>query len=295
MRNTYIIHEGQVDPLTKKKICIFAHYSSDKTIRDSDLYWVKSLFKWDCAVFFVSSVEQLKQKELEKISPYVAKVIVRPDHGYDFGSYCIGFDLAQEYTHAEYLVIMNDSCFGPVNSLNYLDSLLPKTDYELLANSDFRIGTDYILQSFFYVWRYSQKSIENLKSFFQNWDLSWNKFQVGEKGEWGMTVFFKAKGYHFNILCPLTKLEEKAGFFGNDAYLPFWHLSLTHFYTPFLKKIIFKKYYENNNNPFANIYYPILERHNAFFEEKHLSIIAALNPDLVPIIKKEIYHHEEIS
>ena len=132
-KKNYIEYQGDINPVDHKKICVFSHYDTDKIISESALYWCKSLLEWDVAIIFVSTCENLSQTEIDKLKPYVAKIIIRPNQGYDFGGYCIGHIIAQQYRHHDYFILMNDSCFGPLYNLNTLDIHLPKGHLKFLA------------------------------------------------------------------------------------------------------------------------------------------------------------------
>lgn len=280
-RQKYTVYLGDTIPFHHKKICIFAHHDANKKIADYVVYWCKSLFEWDCSVIFVSSCEYLSDEEMKKIKPYVSQIIVRANQGYDFGSYYIGFNQSQKYSHFEHLVIMNDSCFGPVHPLRSITPYLPKGN-EVLGNSDY--APDLHLQSFFFLFQNNNSTITSLKRFFNELIFTENKYKYEAK----FSMFLKLHGYNLKTICPLRSIETIAGFLGMDAFLPFWHITITNFPTPFLKRILFKKRYLTNPLALKN-YVNCLENHNAYFEEKDLELIQKINPVLAEIIKEEMF------
>lgn len=135
-RNNFVEYKGEVELLKHKKVCIFAHYDANKKIADYVVHWSKSLLDWDCGIIFISSCEALSQEEINKVKPYVSKIIVRPNHGYDFGSYCVGVYEAKKYDHMDYIVLINDSMFGPFYSLNRLHETLLDEGHDFFAILD---------------------------------------------------------------------------------------------------------------------------------------------------------------
>ena len=294
-KHTYTEYDGNVDPLQHKKICVFAHYDVHKRIADYVVYWCKSLLEWDCAVIFVSTCETLSQGEINKIRPYVSMIIVRPNQGYDFGSYCVGFQKVKQFSHFEYFMIMNDSCFGPVHNLNKLDAFLSKSEDEVLGNSDFHFGDALCIQSFFYLFRYSDKVLDKVEFFLNQFVFTNNIHMIGAKCEVGFNNYLLACRFYVKLIVPLKEVELISTFTGMDAYLPFWRISIINFPTPFLKRIVFKKHYGKkeplltSGNGFRNAYWDILTRYNAFFEEKDLLLMDQINWDLSQIIRKEMF------
>ena len=142
---------GHVNPALHKKIAILAHCDHKNRIADYIIHMCKSLLEWDCAVILISVNPTLPQKEIEKVKSFTSHIITRPNTGYDFGSYCIGYHIAQSYNF-EYLLFINDSVFGPLYSFKHLDNHLSES-WDAFGIMDHLWRNTHYLNSYFWLMR----------------------------------------------------------------------------------------------------------------------------------------------
>lgn len=104
----------------RKRICLFAGYSSYEVIEDYVVYLIEKL-SLISDVYYLSD-NDLKEEEKDKLLPY-AKGVYSKEHGkYDFGSwqeliYILGWDKLAEYDE---LILTNDSIIGPLYNIQIL-------------------------------------------------------------------------------------------------------------------------------------------------------------------------------
>jgi len=110
----FFIAKGEGKHMAVKRICLFAGYSSQNTIEDYVIHYIKNLTPF--ADVFYCADNPLTDEEIKKLAPYV-KIVFSGRHAtYDFGSWAkminaIGWDEIEKY---DQMILVNDSCFGPL-------------------------------------------------------------------------------------------------------------------------------------------------------------------------------------
>lgn len=139
----------------KKKCAIFATYSSDGTIPEYVVYYLKELKKNVDFIILVGDYYLKDSKELDKVTDYVHYAIYKRHNCYDFGSYKIGIEFLRDnglLSEIQELYIANDSCYGPVNDFSDLFVKMKgeKCDFwGLIEGNDSKPH----IQSFFYCFK----------------------------------------------------------------------------------------------------------------------------------------------
>lgn len=136
---------------SKKRICIFSHFSKDNLVDDYTLHYIKSLYELDCAIVFISTSKFLDEKSINKISNYVSYIIIRENICYDFGSYHLGYELVKKYLKNDsVLIFANDSVYGPIFNLKESIENAEKSNAEFIGMTD-SYCVRYHIQSYFLV------------------------------------------------------------------------------------------------------------------------------------------------
>lgn len=136
-----------------KILTIFAGYDKDNIIDDYVLFYLRELKKISDIIYIADC--EMSQAELNKISSYTIKAIGERHGEYDFGSYKRGYIYAKENNILEnydYLILCNDSVYGPFFSLENLFNKIK--DYKfggLYKSRDVKIASHYYIGSFFIV------------------------------------------------------------------------------------------------------------------------------------------------
>ena len=193
---------------TNKRYLVIAHYHKKGLIRDDLTILIKTFYKKFNKIVFVST--KLNIKEIKKINKY-AKIITRPNYGYDFYSYKVG---------TEYLRKINVKSSNENNLLYLLPSslifdkpskLLKKfLKIKNLKNCVYGLSKSWEicehLQSEMYIFSFD---LFNNKNFF-NWWKSLKKFKSRQiiifKYEIGFSNFLKKE--HIRRLTLFTKNIE---------------------------------------------------------------------------------------
>lgn len=194
--------EFSVNPLNKKRLAIFASFSSNGKIHDYVIFYLKGLLEVVDNIIFIAD-NPLLENEIKKIENLVCFCQAERHSEYDFGSYKRGYEYAKQkglLENIDDLIFCNDSCVGPIypfsESFENVKSI--KCDYWGLTASDIH---DFHIQSYFMVFR--KKLIEsNLLEKF----LSYVKKQPSFEN----VVFYYE-----------TKLTPFLEFFGFESYALF--------------------------------------------------------------------------
>ena len=136
-----------------KILTIFAGYDKDNIIDDYVLFYLKELKKLSDIIYIADC--EMSEFELNKVRDYTIKTISERHGEYDFGSYKRGYIYAKENNILEnydYLILCNDSVYGPFFSLNNLFDKMK--DYKfggLYKSRDIKIAHHYYIGSFFII------------------------------------------------------------------------------------------------------------------------------------------------
>ena len=136
-----------------KRLAIFAGYDKYNIIDDYVLFYLKELSKFSDIIYIADC--EMPEFELNKIADFTIKAISERHGEYDFGSYKRGYIYAKENNILEnydYLILCNDSVYGPFFSLEKLFNKMK--DYKfggLYKSKDIKIANHYYIGSFFIV------------------------------------------------------------------------------------------------------------------------------------------------
>ncbi|MEA3033372.1 MAG: hypothetical protein QOH86_1388 [Sphingomonadales bacterium] len=118
-----------------RRLCYFAHYHPAGLVADYVLHYLDALKRAGFAVV-VASTAALGETEADKLRGACERLILRENRGLDFGSW-IDCHAAVPPDGAEFLLLCNDSVYGPIGSLaDCIDRLTrtPADFYGLVAN-----------------------------------------------------------------------------------------------------------------------------------------------------------------
>ena len=172
----------------KKILTIFATYDKDNIIDDYVVYYLKKLSSISDIIYVADC--DIIENEFRKIKDYVIHIINGRHGEYDFGSYKRGFLYAKDNNLLEnydYLILCNDSCYGPFFDLgNIIDKLKKYHFTGIYYGTAKEVNYNYI-GSFFYL---LSKDIF-LSNIFNDFILSVqkeiNKGDIIQKYEFGLS------------------------------------------------------------------------------------------------------------
>jgi lipopolysaccharide biosynthesis protein len=188
------------------------HWDPDGQIRPDVLEQLRA-YRRHADVAFVSASPQLieRQQLINHLQNLCDVLLIRHNEGYDFGSWKTGLQFCERWIRqARRLILTNDSCYGPLQSLDSLFQRLDSTSADVVGLT----GSTAIrrhLQSYFLA--HSQRVIQT-PLFWTFWD---------QIGCWGSKV-------ELVLACEVgwSAQLEKAGFSLEALYLDGCHGNITH-------------------------------------------------------------------
>lgn len=222
-----------------KYCCLFAHYNSNNTI-DKYVFELLDYFaSLDCETTMISN-SPLKSED-DKLflkNRFKGRFLERENAGYDFGAWQYAINIGAIPDDTEYLFLANDSVFGPLfNMDNVIKKMLSKESVDFWGLTDSN-NLGWHLQSYFLCFNRKVFTSKVFKNFFKQNFSSFNKTEIIENGEIGLSNILIQSGFKGEAFIPYEKfIKEKNS--------PFRFKNPTHFFTyslikdfkfPFIKK-----------------------------------------------------------
>ncbi len=125
-------------PSRQRPIVVLAHFSANNRFRD-DLFPLIDEYRRFADVIVVSSASGLRwhPRTLHRLRQRCAAIVIRRNQGYDFGSWRAALKLhRQEIEQAAFLVLTNDSFWGPITPLDDLFQRLHASSADVIGLTD---------------------------------------------------------------------------------------------------------------------------------------------------------------
>jgi rhamnosyltransferase len=192
--------QGLIDAKLKNRVCLFSHFDKNNRIEEYVIFYLKALQENDCAIFFITTSQNIDQKYIDLIKPYIVSVLVRPNCGLDFGSFCTGMKKVREYPHFQQLIFANDSVYGPISPLkNVFDAMKAKKADVFGITDSWQVA--YHLQSYFLIFNRTVFTGSVFTEFFNNFKFSYNKHLIISEYEVGLSKLLIKNDYKVEVLC----------------------------------------------------------------------------------------------
>lgn len=182
--------------LPSKNTTIFAAYSSDGTISDYVVSYLKRLKEVSPNIIYITD-NPISKQEIRKIKPFISHLIAYRHQEYDWGSYKRGFNFLKQNPNFNYkgeLILANDSTiaihpsFKPI--LNDFEN--KNVDfYGITANQD---GT-YHIQSYFMIFNPNIYSSKEFSDYLNNVTHQKDGLSVAYTYEVPFTQYLSQLGY----------------------------------------------------------------------------------------------------
>lgn len=195
-------------PKHADKLVIFSHYDRDNVIDDYVIYYLQEIKKMGMDIIFISTANNLNNKEIEKVSTLCRAIMVKENIGYDFGAWRTGITLiANELSQYNQLILCNDSIYAP---LYHLEEMFAKMDnkfdfWGITDNYQYR----HHIQSYFMVF---QKSVFLQQYFIDFWNdirVFKHKESIIQNYEIGLTKLLCKYKHSYAAYCPSTPKSLK--------------------------------------------------------------------------------------
>jgi lipopolysaccharide biosynthesis protein len=196
----------------KSKVCIFASFG--KVIPKSTIHYLKEIQKNDYSIIYVSPVKLITE-EIDKIKNYCSKIILRENHGYDFGSYKCGWGYLQESNHtAEYLLLTNDSVFAPLHDISPIFADFYNTQKNWGGIVENFSSNDYHIASWFLLFKRPLIESKTFQNFWDTYKLKSSRRNAIRNGEVRLSQTLINKGefgrVFFSNLSIIDKLKNSS-------------------------------------------------------------------------------------
>ncbi|QNI83104.1 O-antigen biosynthesis protein [Synechococcus sp. RS9907] len=125
-------------PSHQRPIVVLAHFSADNRFRD-DLFPLIDAYQRFADVIVVSSASGLRwhPRTLHRLRQRCAALVIRRNQGYDFGSWKAALKLhRQDIEQAAFVVLTNDSFWGPITPLDDLFRRLHASTADVIGLTD---------------------------------------------------------------------------------------------------------------------------------------------------------------
>jgi rhamnosyltransferase len=228
-----------------KIICLFSHSDKDNIVDDYVFYFLKSLISSDIDIAFISNPAYLREEYIEKIKPFTKWLILRRGRGRDFGNWQVCLDILKfEIKKYEYLILCNDSVYGPIFPLREFLKFTKKIDADVYGITD-SYENKYHIQSYFMLFRKHVYVNEVFEKFWKKFRFFSRKRTIINKYEIGLSQLMIKNGFKLKAFCDyleiIKSLDEEYPYFPliqlnfvNPTHF-FWDILLIKYRCPFIK------------------------------------------------------------
>ncbi len=230
--------DAPVDPgemvAATPKVCIFGHYDRNAVVSDYVFELLKGIASAGYAVLFVSTAARISEPDRERLEPLCTKLYVRENSGRDFGSWQFGLARLEHLERVDWLLLANDSVFGPFFDLGELAGAMERSGADFWGVTDSYQGK-WHLQSYFLCLSGPVVRSRAFGAFFAKDFAQLTKRQVIDQGEIGLSQALIGAGYTGAAYCPYEALDGGNREFFRNPMHHYWDRLITEARCPFLK------------------------------------------------------------
>ena len=203
------ILEGSNPNGGNQQYAVYVIYDRRSLVADYVVAQAEALARIGYRVVIVSTSPSLPNSQASKLIPFCWKIIHRRNIGHDFGSYKAGIHQIDNLQEAESLILMNDSCYGPLFDLGGIEQKAYENGADIWGITD-SWWKAYHVQSYYV--RFNRRVI-NSDAFHRFW-ATLLPFQsrnlVIRYGEIRLTQHLLRSGMTVAVLCPYEAVSGKA-------------------------------------------------------------------------------------
>ena len=120
-----------------KRIAFFVHYDRHNIVDDYVIHYLRKL-KPHCSEIIVISHSALCTAEQNKFSEITNTTLLKLNKGFDFSAWKFGLTHygPQNLANFDEVLLVNDSCYGPIVSFDRLFSSMEKQDCDFWGITD---------------------------------------------------------------------------------------------------------------------------------------------------------------
>jgi len=236
--------DAPLPPADPRRWAVFAHYDPDGMVAPYVLVHLRALRRLGFGILFVSTAPDLDEEESGPLRALCADILLRENHGLDFGSWQHGLARLPVGTQLDELLLANDSVFGPLSDLQAARRRMVRAGADFWGITD-SLQHDWHLQSYFLCFGAAVLRSEAFAAFWRQPFSGRSRDEIIRKGEIGLSQQLTRAGFRGAALCPVRSVAKMHG---RRARMPaerLLHANPTHFFwetlirdcgCPFIKK-----------------------------------------------------------
>jgi len=201
--------DGSDPNASSPRYAVYVTYDRRSLTADYVKSQVEALARLGYRVIVISTSPKLPKSEAEKVLPHCWRVMHRRNFGHDFGAYKDGIDRIGPMDAVESLILMNDSCYGPLFDLAGIEQRAQASRSDVFGITD-SWSIAYHLQSYFL--RIDRRALrsEAFSSFWATLLPYQPRAIVIRRGEIGLTQHLVRRGMITEALCPYHEVANRA-------------------------------------------------------------------------------------
>jgi len=205
-----------------QRVALFAHFDAQDEVKPYIETLLKGLREVCSRIVFVST-SKLTEREQAKLQPFVERVHLRENVGYDFAMWKDALDLF-ELGECDELVLSNSSVFGPIFPLAPIMDRMSSDPCDFWGMTD-NLELVWHLQSYFVVFKRRVIDSDAFRSFWKNVQPHEDKNQVILDYELGLTKHLTDRGFRPGTFAPIDSWSN---------IFTRWRMTRGHRYNPTL-------------------------------------------------------------
>jgi lipopolysaccharide biosynthesis protein len=191
------------------RYAVYVTYDRRSLVADYVVAQVEALARLGYRVLLISNSPKLPSEEVTKVLHYSWKVLHRRNIGHDFSSYKDGIRLIGCMGEVTSLILMNDSCYGPLFDLAGIEQRARAGGSNILGVTD-SWWKDYHLQSYFL--RIDSRALRStaFHDFWRSLPPYLPRTLLIRHGEIRFTQYLVRNGMTTDVLCPYQSVASRA-------------------------------------------------------------------------------------
>lgn len=236
------------------KICYFSAYSASGEVDRSVEAYLQDLKSSGFSIVFVTTAKTLTRRAEALLVSLCHKVIIRTNFSLDFGSWALALRMVPIPQSATSVLICNDSCAGPLVSIDHLLRRMSFDEADLWGITDTLEVAEH-LQSYFLLLSPHVFKSAAFDHFWKSFEYTADKWDLILKNEIGFSIRMRAAGFRQRPLVPYDRLaalvrsdprygperELLARMGAVNPSLVLWRPGVEEYGLPFLKKELLRR------------------------------------------------------
>lgn len=251
-----------------RNLCLFAHFSAYNQVAPYVVRYLREIRACDFDIVFIST-SAVSETDLSVLRSVCRDVLVRPNEGFDFGSWALGYAYYGQRVTGD-LLLANDSVYGPIGNLADALQRLRRVPADVRGMVE-SLEHGRHLQSWFLLLspkaHHSRVFINIMSQDFAHL----TKDDVIAKGEIALSVSLRAAGFKSAALFGLAHREMDGEIVRYNPSHAVWKELIEFYGVPFVKIELLR----DNPMSLSNLH-------------EWRKIIMSRSPDLVPMIERHL-------